>query len=131
MPNCAAWAEAALSLARIGAVVVPLSTLLRPPELELQLRTAAVERLVVAPEFRGRRYLDDLRSISPELVPRAEPIFDRTLRRLRSIVVWPEWAAGPPPETDPALVDAMAAAVCPADDLAVIFTSGSRGTPKG
>jgi acyl-CoA synthetase (AMP-forming)/AMP-acid ligase II len=141
MPNGAAWAEAALALARIGAVVVPLSTLLRPPELELQLRTAAVERLVVVPEFRGRRALDDLRAISPELTARAEPIFERTLPRLRSIVVWPEWAAAPrpdtplrdtpPPDIGPALVDALAAAVRPADDLAVIFTSGSRGTPKG
>jgi acyl-CoA synthetase (AMP-forming)/AMP-acid ligase II len=131
MPNSAAWAEAGLALARIGAVVVTLSTLLRPPELELQLRTAAVERLVVVPEFRGRDYLDDLRAISPELTPRSDRIFDRTLPRLRSVVVWPEWTAGRPPDTDPALVDALAAAVRPADDLAVIFTSGSRGIPKG
>ncbi len=132
MPNGVRWAVAALALARVGAVIVPLSTLLRPPELESQLRTAAVERLVLVPEFRGRRYLDDLREISPALVLQPPPLFDRTLPRLRAIDEWTD-------PTDPAGVDsadlsgvdAFAAAVRPADDLAIIFTSGSRGTPKG
>jgi len=130
MPNGAGWAVAALALARLGAVIVPLSTLLRPPELERQLRVAAVERLLVVEEFRGRRSLDDLLEISPALVPQPAPLFDATLPRLRSIAVWPE-----PPETSErghaAAVDVAAAAVRPADDLAIIFTSGSRGTPKG
>lgn len=131
MPNCAAWAVAALAVARIGGVVVTLSTLLRPPELEAQLRTAAVEHLVAVPEFRGRRYLEDLREISPALVPRSAPLFDPKLPRLRSVVTWPEWSTAGGPVADAALVDALERAVRPADDLAIIFTSGSRGTPKG
>src|SRR5262249_45955808 len=35
------------------------------------------------------------------------------------------------PAVDPALVTALEEAVRPADDLAVLFTSGSRGVPKG
>ena len=132
MPSSAAWAVAALAVARIGGVIVTLSTLLRPPELEAQLRTAAVEQLLLVPEFRGRRYLDDLREISPALVPHAGLLFDRAAPRLRSIVVWPEWfEGGVGPRADAALANALEAAVRPADDLAVIFTSGSRGTPKG
>ena len=132
IPNSTAWAVAALAVARIGGVVVTLSTLLRPPELEVQLRTAAVEHLVVVPEFRGRRYLDDLRAISPALVPQPHAIFDRTLPRLRSIISWPEWSTTTTePRAEPSLVDALERAVRPADDLAIIFTSGSRGAPKG
>jgi acyl-CoA synthetase (AMP-forming)/AMP-acid ligase II len=132
LPNSAAWAVAGLAVARLGGVIVTLSTLLRPPELEAQLRTAAVEHLVVLPEFRGRRYLDDLREISPALVPQAGTILDPTLPRLRSVVVWPEWSIDPSGRTAPGdVVGALAAAVTPADDLAIIFTSGSRGTPKG
>jgi acyl-CoA synthetase (AMP-forming)/AMP-acid ligase II len=135
MPNGAGWAVAALALARLGAVIVPLSTLLRPPELEQQLRVAAVERLLIVPNFRSRRYLDDLREISPELVPQAAPLFVPALPRLRAIDVWPAWSPVAPeesaPDGDPGLVDALEAGVCPADDLAVVFTSGSRGTPKG
>jgi acyl-CoA synthetase (AMP-forming)/AMP-acid ligase II len=133
MPNGAAWAVAALALARLGAIVVPLSTLLRPPELEGQLRVAAVERLLLVPSFRGRDYLADLRAISPALVPQPAPVFDRTLPRLRVNDVWPEkpeWS-NPVRPSDESVVDAFAAAVRPADDLAIVFTSGSRGTPKG
>jgi acyl-CoA synthetase (AMP-forming)/AMP-acid ligase II len=131
MPNSAAWAVAAVAVARMGGVVVTLSTLLRPPELVAQLRTAAVEHLVVVPEFRGRRYLQELQEISPILVPESGPIFDVTLPRLRAIVTWPEGLATGGPAADTKLVDALERAVQPADDLAIIFTSGSRGTPKG
>ena len=37
MPNGVEWAVIAIALMRMGAVLVPLSTLLRPPELEAQL----------------------------------------------------------------------------------------------
>ena len=58
MPNCARWVQVAVALTRIGAVLVPLSTLLRAGELTAQLRTAAVQFLVSVEEFRGHRYLD-------------------------------------------------------------------------
>jgi acyl-CoA synthetase (AMP-forming)/AMP-acid ligase II len=60
------------------------------------------------------------------------PLLDPTLPRLRSVLVWPEWSVAPGVPVAPAVVvDGLAAAVTPADDLAIIFTSGSRGTPKG
>jgi acyl-CoA synthetase (AMP-forming)/AMP-acid ligase II len=134
MPNSVAWVLAALAASRIGAVVVPLSTLLRPPELEAQLRTAAVEHLFLVREFRGRRYVDDLAEISPALTPGADLLFDRTLPRLRSVHVWDEWRARDADSRGAVImgtVDALERSVRPADDLAIIFTSGSRGTPKG
>ena len=80
MPNGVDWAVIAISLMRMGAVLVPLSTLLRPPELEAQLRIAAVDHLVLEPEFRGRDYVADLESIGP-------------LPRLRSRITRDELAA--------------------------------------
>ena len=67
-PNGLAWAVTALAAMRIGAVLVPFSTLLRPPELLAQVATAAVSHLVVVPTFRGRRYLDELASEVPGLL---------------------------------------------------------------
>jgi len=134
MPNGADWAVVALGVSRAGAVLVPLSTLLRPPELEAQLRTAGVEHLIVVPRFRGRDYLADLVTISPRLVPRATPLFDEILPRLRSITVWAEAVPADDEgaaEVPPGLVEAVETSVRPADDLVIIFTSGSRGAPKG
>ena len=115
MPNGARWVQVAVAVTRIGAVLVPLSTLLQAPELVTQLRVASVQFLVTVEEFRGHRYLDDL---GPEL---------KKLPTLREI--WtPERLA---PVQDSAFVDVMAETVTPSDTLAIMFTSGSSGPPKG
>ena len=115
MPNCVQWVQIAVALTRIGAVLVPLSTLLQPPELVGQLRVASVQYLVAVEEFRGHRYLEDL---APELV---------SLPALREVFR----ADQLPQLTDVAKVDAMAEIVTPSDTLAIMFTSGSSGPPKG
>ena len=63
MPNRVQWVQIAVALTRIGAVLVPLSTLLQPPELVAQLRVASVQYLIAVEEFRGHRYLDDLADV--------------------------------------------------------------------
>ncbi len=105
MPNCADWVRIALAATRIGAVLVPLSTLLTTPELTAQLRTASVQHLIAVEEFRGRRY-------APEPVP--------SLRRI--------WT---PAEILALRGNAPAPPVRPADPLVIMFTSGSSGAPKG
>ena len=128
MPNGTAWPVVAIGASRAGATIVPLSTFLRPPELAAQLRTAGVEHLVLQGEFLGRDYVADLMAISPELVagPR---LTVEAVPRLRTITVWEDQLVDAAPRTD--LVAALDASVRPADDLAIVFTSGSRGTPKG
>jgi acyl-CoA synthetase (AMP-forming)/AMP-acid ligase II len=71
MPNGVRWVQTAVALTRIGAVLVPLSTLLAPRELVAQLRVASVEILVAVEEFRGHRYRDDLEAelVSPMELP--------------------------------------------------------------
>lgn len=132
MPNGTDWAAAAAGISRAGGVIVALSTLLRPPELQAQLQVGGVEHLIVVADFRGRNYVSDLEEISPGLVPGRERLFDDVLPRLRSVAVW-EGALGlAERERAPGdLADAMGTSVRPADDLAVMFTSGSSGTPKG
>lgn len=120
MPNCVQWVQVAIALTRIGAVLVPLSTLLRPGELAAQLRTAAVQFLVSVEEFRGHRYLDDLRSVSPLELPALHEIWP--VERLF------QESAGTQARR---MVDAMSATVTASDTLTIVFTSGSSGTPKG
>ena len=114
MPNSVRWVQIAMALTRVGAVLVPLSTLLQAPELVAQLRVASVQFLVTVDWFRGRRYLDDL---APELT---------NLPALRQV-----WTADELPQGENPMVDAMAETVTSSDTLAIMFTSGSSGAPKG
>jgi acyl-CoA synthetase (AMP-forming)/AMP-acid ligase II len=117
MPNRVQWVQIAVALTRIGAVLVPLSTLLQPPELVAQLRVASVQVLIAVEEFRGHRYLDELADVvnTPELAALRE--------------VWtPEQVVKACGEQ---VVDTVAAAVTPSDTLVIMFTSGSSGPPKG
>ncbi|OBI47666.1 class I adenylate-forming enzyme family protein [Mycobacterium sp. E796] len=120
MPNSVRWVQVAIALTRLGAVLVPLSTLLRPGELVAQLRAASVQFLVSVEEFRGHRYLDDI-----EAVPRLE------LPALRQ--VWPADRLDHAASSEPArrIVGAMTETVAAADPMVIMFTSGSSGTPKG
>jgi acyl-CoA synthetase (AMP-forming)/AMP-acid ligase II len=117
MPNRVQWVQIAVALARICAVLVPLSTLLQPPELVAQLRAASVQVLIAVEEFHGHRYLDDL----------ADLVHTPELPALRT--VWTPAHVVEARGVDN--VDAVAAAVTPSDTLVIIFSSGSSGPPKG
>ena len=119
MPNGLQWVQIALAVTRIGAVLVPLSTLLQPRELLAQLRVASVQLLVSVEEFRGHRYLEDVSGALANLPALREVLPAHRLAHMRA--------------ADPArgVVDAMAASMSPSDLLAVMFTSGSSGPPKG
>ena len=120
MPNNTRWVQIGLALTRIGAVLVPLSTLLRAAELVSQLRVASVQFVVSVEEFRGHRYLDDLESVPRHELPALRAVW--TVERIANAVV---------SQRARRIVDAMTATVTPADSLVIMFTSGSSGPPKG
>ncbi len=128
-PNGIQWAVTAYAVVRVGAVLVPLSTLLRPPELLAQLATAAVSHLVTVPAFRGRSYLDDLEAGAPGL----RDVIGAGGRSAAAPNLRRVWTTDgiPEPTAPPSLIRAMEDRVRPADDLVVLFTSGSTGSPKG
>lgn len=117
MPNSTRWVQLAVAVTRIGAVLVPLSTLLKPPELLAQLRVASVQFLISVEEFRGHRYLDDL--------PRDQ------LPALRQVWTAEELASSTASEDASRIVDPLTETVAPSDLMVIMFTSGSSGTPKG
>jgi acyl-CoA synthetase (AMP-forming)/AMP-acid ligase II len=129
MPNGIDWVTTAYAVLRIGAVLVPLSTLLRPPELAHQLRGSSVSHLVLVGHHRNRDYLADLASIGlRRFEPGTSGARDAALPALQRVWVADELPGAAAPAE---LVDALGETVRPADDLAILFTSGSRGAPKG
>lgn len=113
LPNGIEWAVVACAVWRLGAVVVPLSTLLQQPELDAQLRIASVTHLVLVKEFRNRSLLDNVEAVR------------RDLPALQYVVLVDDLLHPSAATTAPTV------AVEPDDDFVVLFTSGSRGTPKG
>ena len=116
MPNCVQWVQIAVALTRIGAVLVPLSTLLQPPELVAQLRVASVQFLV---------------TVGSSAATATSTSWSRersTLPALREVWTADRAAAG----ADGADVGRRGGrTVTPSDTLAIMFTSGSSGPPKG
>ncbi|MFC3172710.1 class I adenylate-forming enzyme family protein [Novosphingobium bradum] len=118
-PNGIDWAITAMAVMRIGAVLVPLSTLLRGGELHDQLAAAGVRHLIAAKAFRGRDYQAELAALDRAALPNLHNLW------------WLDDLGEEAGEAAQAVAAALALRVVPADDMAVIFTSGSRAAPRG
>ena len=148
-PNGWEWVVAWAAAARIGAVVVPVNTFYRTPELGGFLRHADVQVLLGTASFIQHDYIERLETLAPELAGQpAERLLLAGYPQLRRVLLWGEspvdWAegnygagldddSGPDQAEDgaTAVVDAMADDVVPADPMLITYTSGSTGEPKG
>ena len=146
MPNGLEFTVAFMAVARIGALVAPLSTLYQAPELAWVLNHADIQLLITADRYLRHDYLARLEQALPSLS--AQATGDLVLPEapyLRSILVFGRcdrpWAREAPaalaaaaaakPRIDAAFLAAVEASVVPADLFCMIHTSGSTAQPKG
>lgn len=139
------WVVTFLAAARIGAFVMPFSSFYKPAELARGLRHGDVQVLIVPGQMFGR----SMAGFVAEALPGLDTQTARALRLadapyLRSVIVT-EGAGGPVPgwavsfdpadpgdtSVDDALLEAIEAAVVPADLLVTTYTSGTTSDPKG
>jgi acyl-CoA synthetase (AMP-forming)/AMP-acid ligase II len=143
------FALAFMAGARIGAVLVPFSTLLPAPELRKLLCHDDVDTLLMHPAYLHHDYLARLEQAFPALAAQRDTrLFLPEAPYLRSVHVWGRsvetcdrtWAhrgkaalltaAAGAPAIDDAFLRRVEAQVTPADPALIVNTSGSTAEPK-
>ena len=145
MPNSPDWAAVFVAAARIGAIVIPMSTLYQAPEMRYVIGHADLGALVIAPRYLRHDYIERLERAFPDLRGQGrDRLVLQDAPHLRSILVWGDveagWATAPAalveaaanePRFDDRILAAVEASVTPADHACIIYTSGSTAEPKG
>jgi len=129
MPNIPEWVVAYFAIARIGAVVVPMNTRYKTHEVEYILDDSEATTLFAVDSFAKIDYLRMIDEIRPKLP------------NLRNVII-----VGGAPSAGHAYADVVRAgdravqddalrareAQCsPADNVFILYTSGTTGSPKG
>ena len=131
------WLPLAFGALRLGAVLVPFSTLWKRDEIAYALTHADVQLLLTLPGFLKHDYLASLREIVPEL-PGATPgrLLSAGAPALRRVVLLEGEAPGTERWRDLSadvaddFLDAVQASVHPTDPAVVFFTSGTTSQAK-
>lgn len=130
------------AIARIGAVAVPISTMIRAAELVRVLRQSDIQGLILQREMLGKDYPQRVCEALPELRDAGDgPLYLSAVPYLRWIVSSGEGLPHPVRPmafiTDAAagvaegLLEAIESEVHPTDQMVEIYTSGSMALPKG
>lgn len=138
------WVVAWLAATRIGALIMPFSSIYKPPELRTAVRLGDVHTLLAPARMLGRDLQEFFEEAFPGLAEQgAAPYFLPQVPYLRSIWLWGQvgrsWARPTSLAADAMLevtvpedlFEQLEAEVVPADLAQVTYTSGSSALPKG
>jgi len=140
--NGPGFAATLAAIARIGAVAIPISTMIRSNELVRVIRQSDVTGLIVQRTFLGHDYIERLCDSLPELRESADPdLRIASTPYLRWIISSGEalpptvrgmnYLTGVASTVSEAMLLEVESNVHPTDQMVEIYTSGSMALPKG
>ncbi|MGH3969752.1 MAG: class I adenylate-forming enzyme family protein, partial [Mycobacterium sp.] len=131
-PNGGDFVVGMLAAARIGAVVVPISTFVTAGELREQLVDSDVAMLLSAPAYRSHDYVRLLSDVlTGSNLDSPDRVFDTAAPQLRHVIFDVAQICRLAESVDEKLLTAIQDDVDGSDPLAVIYTSGTTSAPKG
>jgi fatty-acyl-CoA synthase len=128
LPNWPEWVVSFVAAAKLGAVVVPVNPGLAYHELKYQLRHAEVSCAVTVERWEDQDFLETFEDLLAELpdlqylvtVGKEDLWYDDRIFQFEDLVSGGDGRPAPPPVT-----------VADDADLALLYTSGTTGKPKG
>lgn len=143
LSNRPEWAIAEFAVAKVGAVMVPLSTRFRAFDVEYILKQSDSTTLIMTDFFLKNNYLEVIQEICPELrSTKPGELKSKRLPLLRNIVSLSEkqypgmfkfqdlMKEGSDPSTD-SLLKKIQISLKSSDVINIPYTSGTTGFPKG
>ena len=145
MTNSIEWVVSAFAVLRIGGVLVPVNTFLKPEEIRYFVTQSGARHMIMLDTFRKLDFVETLKEFCPAAATATEPgtLCDQEVPDLRNVVLWSRNGGKLDCAYDfaemestvdreaAALADRMAAQVTPGDLAMIKYTSGSTSFPKG
>ncbi|MBW1999775.1 MAG: AMP-binding protein, partial [Deltaproteobacteria bacterium] len=128
-PNIPEWIVAQMALAKIGAVMVPVNPEVKPAELGYILEQSDARAIVLARGLEDTEYVDLIGEVKDGL-PFLEHIIVVATQSFPDTTPWTELLATGEDLDDSALRQ-REKEVFPESPVAIMYTSGTTGKPKG
>jgi fatty-acyl-CoA synthase len=128
-PNISEWLIAQHALIKIGAVFIPVDPGAGPEDLHYILEQSECKGLIMARGLDDDGYVKTVLAVKGD-VPSLESVFVVSPEPCADMMTWAELTALGD-DVDSAVLEEREKEVSPEDPVAIMYTSGTTGAPKG